>query len=166
MFILTHNVYFHKEITYNQKRNDKALKEETFWIVRKQDSCSKVEKRDSNPISTSYDLLWAEVRREDRSKLTIQNTLRRILENYFKILGGVDLNKLCEKFDGQEKLICKSLVSWINDGSHFAHDDLYVAPMMLKWIHISRFSRRYSKSDHHAHYRMMMGIQQEEAAHA
>ncbi|WP_411817200.1 AAA family ATPase [Hyphococcus sp. DH-69] len=31
-----------------------------------------------------------------------------------------------EKFDGQEKLICGSLFSWINDGSHFAIDDFYI----------------------------------------
>ncbi|MBE7527231.1 MAG: AAA family ATPase [Burkholderiales bacterium] len=167
VFVLTHNVYFHKEITYNQKRNDKALTEETFWIVRKQDSISKVEKRDANPISTSYDLLWSEVRREDRSKLTIQNTLRRILENYFKILGGVDLNSLYEKFEGQEKLICKSLVSWVNDGSHFAHDDLYVAPDDTQIdTYLKVFEEVFKKSDHHAHYRMMMGIQQEKVVSA
>jgi wobble nucleotide-excising tRNase len=164
IFVLTHNVYFHKEITYNTNRkNNPILKEETFWIVRKQDSYSKVEKHDSNPISTSYDLLWAEVRKKDRSKLTIQNTLRRILENYFKILGGVDLNKLCEKFGGQEKLICKSLVSWVNDGSHFAHDDLYIAPddaQVDKYLKV--FEEIFKKSDHHAHYRMMMRIQPEE----
>lgn len=164
IFVLTHNVYFHKEITYNQKRNDKALKEETFWIVRKQELFSKIERHDTNPISTSYDLLWAEVRRDDRSKLTIQNTLRRILENYFKILGGVDLNRLCEKFDGQEKLICRSLVSWVNDGSHFAHDDLYIAPDDAQvGAYLKVFEEVFKKSDHHAHYRMMMRIQQEEA---
>lgn len=168
VFVLTHNVYFHKEITYNANRSkDKKLKDETFWIVRKQDSSSRIERRDSNPINTSYDLLWDEVRREDRSKLTIQNTLRRILENYFKILGGVDLNKLCEKFDGQEKLICKALVSWINDGSHFAHDDLYVAPDDSQVeTYLKVFEEIFKKTDHHAHYRMMMGIQKQEEAPA
>ncbi len=127
IFVLTHNVYFHKEITFNPKRSNAAMNEETFWVVRKLDSISKVEKHISNPIKTSYDLLWEEVRRTDRSNLSIQNTLRRILENYFKILGGVDSDEICEMFDGKDKLICKSLFSWINDGSHFAHDDLYVS---------------------------------------
>lgn len=167
IFVLTHNVYFHKEITYNPSRKNNALKEETFWIVRKQDSASKVERQDANPISTSYDLLWAEVRRNDHSKLTIQNTLRRILENYFKILGGVDLNRLCEKFDGQEKLLCKSLVSWVNDGSHSVHDDLYVAPNDTQVdAYLKVFEDIFKKSDHHAHYRMMMGIQQEKVVSA
>jgi wobble nucleotide-excising tRNase len=62
VFVLTHNVYFHKEVTFNHNRKKKALSEETFWIVRKPGSISKIEKHDSNPIKTSYELLWAEVR--------------------------------------------------------------------------------------------------------
>jgi len=158
IFVLTHNVYFHKEISYNQKRKEKALKEETFWVVRKLDSCSRIHKHDSNPIKTSYDLLWEEVRRKDRSRLTIQNTLRRILENYFKILGGVDLHKLSEKFEGKEKAVCSSLISWINDGSHFAHDDLYVSLDDAQVENCLKvFEEIFKKSDHHAHYKMMMG---------
>jgi wobble nucleotide-excising tRNase len=126
IFVLTHNVYFHKEITYSSKRKDVAMNEETFWIVRKPGLESMVEKHTTNPIKTSYELLWAEVRKSDRSNLAIQNTLRRILENYFKILGGVDFDQLCAMFEGREKVICKSLCSWVHDGSHYAHDDLYV----------------------------------------
>jgi wobble nucleotide-excising tRNase len=164
LFILTHNVYFHKEITYNSKRTSKAMREETFWIVRKANTSSLIEKCDTNPITTSYDLLWAEIRRSDKSKLTVQNTLRRILENYFKILGGIDLHQLCENFDGKEKIICKALISWINDGSHFVNDDLYVA---LDDTQIDAclkvFEDIFKKSGHHAHYRMMMGITPEES---
>lgn len=36
IFVLTHNVYFHREVSFSsRRRNDKAMKEETFWIVRK-----------------------------------------------------------------------------------------------------------------------------------
>ncbi|MBK7706840.1 MAG: AAA family ATPase [Acidobacteria bacterium] len=88
IFLLTHNIYFHKEVTYNSKRVNDALKEETFWLVRKPELDSILEKCTGNPIKTSYELLWSEIRRkEKRSNITIQNTIRRILENYFKILG-------------------------------------------------------------------------------
>lgn len=160
IFVLTHNVYFHKEVTFNPRRSGStAMKsEETFWVVRKLNLLSKLEHHESNPIKTSYELLWSEVRRPDRSTLTIQNTLRRILENYFKILGGVDLNDLNAKFDGEEKLICKSLISWVNDGSHFSHDDLYVSisdSMIEPYLNV--FREIFRKSDHMAHYKMMMG---------
>jgi len=156
IFIMTHNVYFHKEISYSQKR--KKSKEETFWVVRKTDNYSIIDRHDSNPIKTSYDLLWEEVRRKDRSNLTIQNTLRRILENYFKILGGFDLHKLSEQFKGIEKVVYVSLISWINDGSHFAHDDLYVSLTDVQVeIYLKVFEKIFEQSGHYAHYRMMMG---------
>lgn len=162
IFILTHNVYFHKEITFHHKRNAKgsALSEETFWIVRKPDQHSKVERYDINPIKTSYELLWAELRKPDPQNLTIQNTLRRILENYFKILGGIDLQDLWEHFDGDEAIHCRSLISWVNDGSHFAHDDLYVVidePMVASYLKV--FFKIFKQTKHMPHYQMMMGEQ-------
>jgi wobble nucleotide-excising tRNase len=159
IFVLTHNVYFHKEVTYNPKRkNDKKLNEESFWIVRKPGLVSKVEEYPMNPIKTSYQLLWEEVKKPERSNLAIQNTLRRILENYFKILGGIDFNELCELFDGQEKIVCRSLCSWVHDGSHHAHDDLYVSiDDSTVDTYLKVFRAIFSKSKHAAHYEMMMG---------
>jgi len=159
VFLLTHNVYFYKEITFNPKRSsDVAMNEETFWIVRKPANVSKIEKHSSNPIKTSYELLWSEVRKPDRSNLTIQNTLRRILENYFKILGGVDPDKICDMFEGKKKMICKSLFSWVNDGSHFAHDDLYVSiDSSVVESYLKVFQDIFIKTDHLSHYKMMMG---------
>jgi wobble nucleotide-excising tRNase len=158
IFVLTHNVYFHKEVTYNSRRKGVAMSEETFWIVRKPGLVSKIDKHQTNPIKTSYELLWAEVRKIDRSNLGIQNMLRRILENYFKILGGIEFDQLCAMFDGKEKLICKSLCSWVHDGSHYAHDDLYVSideSTVDNYLQV--FRGIFEKSGHAAHYKMMMG---------
>ena len=158
IFILTHNVYFHKEVTYNLKRKDVALNEETFWIVRKPGLVSKIDKHPTNPIKTSYELLWEEVRKRDRSNLGIQNALRRILENYFKILGGIEFDQLYAMFDGKEKLICKSLCAWVHDGSHYAHDDLYVfIDDSTVDNYLKVFRAIFEKAGHGAHYRMMMG---------
>lgn len=158
IFVLTHNVYFHKEVTYNSKRKDMAMKDETFWIDRKSGLESKIDKHPTNPIKTSYELLWAEVRKSERSNLSIQNTLRRILENYFKILGGIDFDQLSAMFEGREKIVCKSLCSWVHDGSHYAHDDLYITvdeSMVDSYLKV--FKAIFVKSGHDAHYRMMMG---------
>lgn len=158
IFVLTHNVYFHKEVTYNQKRKDVAMSEESFWIVRKPGLVTRIDRKKTNPIKTSYELLWAEVRRPERSNLAIQNTLRRILENYFKILGGIDFDYLCALFDGKEKIICKSLCFWVNDGSHYAQDDLYVSiDDSMVDIYLMVFRAIFDKSGHISHYKMMMG---------
>jgi wobble nucleotide-excising tRNase len=156
VFLLTHNVYFHKEVTFNPKGRN--VKKETFWVVQKSGLESKVVKHNSNPIKTSYEFLWAEIRKPDYSSLTIQNTLRRILENYFKILGSVDPDEICEKFGGKGKLICKSLFSWVNAGSHYALDDLYVSSddtMVDTYLNV--FREIFEKTGHLAHYKMMMG---------
>lgn len=164
IFILTHNIYFHKEVSFNTKRKSGRLKEETFWLVKKNGKDSYFEPQSENPIKTSYELLWDEVRRESRNKVTIQNTLRRILENYFKILGNIALDDLYLKFNGDDKITCKALCSWVHDGSHsvFFDEDCY-SP--LSDIEISRclkvFKRIFEETKQIAHYNMMMGIHQE-----
>jgi wobble nucleotide-excising tRNase len=105
------------------------------------------------------------VRNKDRSSLTIQNTLRRILEHYYRILGGVDPDDTCNKFEGKERLICKSLFSWVNDGSHSAHDDLFVSTddsAVESFLRV--FREIFNRTGHISHYRMMMGDAWEEEA--
>ncbi|WEL58292.1 AAA family ATPase [Pseudomonas kermanshahensis] len=159
IFVLTHNVHFHKEITFDPQRSaDNAMAHESFWVVRKPDHFSTIERHDQNPIKTSYQLLWSELRKNPLPTLTLQNTLRRILENYFKILGGVDTSVLLNKFEGLEKVQCQSLISWVNDGSHFTQDDLYLAigeRTAASYMRI--FYKIFKASNHMAHYKMMMG---------
>jgi len=159
VFVLTHNVYFHKVVSF--KGNRCKGKDETFWTVRKPAQNSQITHHASNPIKTSYELLWLEVRKPDRTNLSIQNTLRRIIENYFKILGGVNPDSICEKFDGKERLTCKSLFSWVNDGSHFAQDDLYVSiDEGAVDNYLAVFKAVFEKTGHISHYNMMMGTEE------
>ena len=159
VFVLTHNVYFHKEVSFHPKRDaDNCLKDETFWSVRKSNHESKIRPHKTNPIKTSYDLLWREIRNPDRDNLVIQNAMRRILDNYYKILGNVNPDAICSNFVGKEKLICRSLFSWVNDGSHFAHDSLYISiddSMVENYLRI--FKLIFDVTGHIAHYDMMMG---------
>ena len=158
VFVLTHNVYFHKEITFNPKRSNGAMNEETFWVIRKPGLISKLDRHLSNPIKTSYELMWSEVKKTNHSNLTIQNTLRRIIENYFKFFGGIDPKDLCNNFSGKEKFICNSLISWINDGSHYAQDDLYVSiEDTAIESYLTVFKSIFEKTGQIAHYKMMMG---------
>lgn len=116
IFVLTHNIYFHKEVTFDRQRGSGCRAHETFRIVRKRGNISSVERYDHKPVRTSYELLWEDVRNPERRTLTIQNTLRRILENYLVVLGGWDQKDIVARFEGQEAMICASLFSWINDG--------------------------------------------------
>ena len=158
VFVMTHNVYFHKEVSFNSKRSgDGLLKDETFWTVRKSNHESKIRSHKTNPITTSYELLWSEVRNPDKGNLAIQNALRRILEYYYKILGNFDPDAICNYFDGSEKLLCRSLFSWVNDGSHSSHDSLYISiddSMVERNLNVLKLI--FEKTGHIAHYNMMM----------
>jgi wobble nucleotide-excising tRNase len=158
VFVFTHNVYFHKEVAFIPRRKKSKAAEATFGIIRKAGLSSKIQMYEFNPIKTSYELLWMEVRRRGQSNQGIRNALRRILENYFKILGGIDLDGLCTMFDGKEKIICNSLCSWVHDGSHYAMDDLYVAiDDSTIDVYLNVFRAIFYKSHHDEHYKMMMG---------
>ncbi|WP_088343567.1 MULTISPECIES: AAA family ATPase [Rhodomicrobium] len=160
IFILTHNVYFHKEVSYDRKRKgSKCLSHETFWIVRKVSDVSTLIAYEHNPIKTAYELLWAEVRNQNGVSPTIQNTLRRIIENYFKILGNIDKDDIISKFDGADQQICASLFSWVNDGSHAVYDDIYVScNEQVVASYLSVFRQIFLKTNHAGHYDMMMGL--------
>ena len=160
VFVLTHNAYFHKEVSFNNRRSGdgRKLSDETFWTVRKSGLTSKIEAHCRNPIKNTYESLWMEVRRADQYGPSLQNTLRRILEHYFKILGNVDPDTICSKFDGQENLICRSLFSWVNEGSHSAHDDPHFSPdEALVKTYLDVFKNVFDRTGNMAHYNMMMG---------
>lgn len=159
VFVLTHNIYFHKEVTFRGNREN-LKQHEKFWLVKKINEVSSIESYTENPIRTTYKMLWRELDNlQGVNKATIFNTLRRILEYYFNIIGGLDYEKCIHSFDGEEKLVCRALVSWINDGSHFINDDMmmYVEPESIeKYLNV--FKLIFDNMGHLNHYNMMMKI--------
>lgn len=162
LFVLTHNVFFHKEASFINGRTERK-NDTNFWIIRKDNGVSKVKAYGmDNPISTTYELLWKDIRDDNFSSITtLQNTMRRIIENYFGMLGGESkYPKIRESFPTvEEQMIYDSLISWINDGSHTIPDDLFIdsyseSPSKYKEV----FKRVFYNTDNKAHYDMMMGI--------
>ncbi|MHC8442082.1 MAG: AAA family ATPase [Candidatus Eutrophobiaceae bacterium] len=150
IFVLTHNIYFHKELTFKHRKNY------TYWIVRKLDGKSKIKKYDSNPISSSYELLWREFKSGENSA-TLPNCMRRILEHYFMFTGSLGkLDKLLEELDETEKIIGRSLLSWINAGSHGVLDNLFVSVSESEIdTYRSIFQKIFEVNGHGEHYQMM-----------
>ncbi|MDP2515604.1 AAA family ATPase [Photobacterium damselae subsp. piscicida] len=115
LLLFTHNVYFHKEASFQGGRSNGCNKT-NYWILRKKNNITNIQAYgQNNPIESSYELLWKEISEPEKLSLTtIQNTMRRILENYFKILGRYSDNDIIEKFtNNEEKQMCKSLLYWI-----------------------------------------------------
>mgnify|MGYP000843898122 CR=1 FL=1 len=162
IIILTHNIYFHKEASFIDGRT-KANNNTYYWIVRKNNNKSHVQCYETeNPIRGSYELLWDELKNKDSlSIITIQNTMRRIYETYFKILGKYKDDDILAKItDVQEKEICRSLLCWINDGSHCVPDDLHIIQHDdILERYCSVFRKIFDVMGHIEHYNMMMGIE-------
>ena len=159
LILLTHNVYFHKEVSFIDGRTNKDNKT-NFWILRKNDKVTSLQSfAMENPIQSSYELLWQELKSDGvKSSLTIQNIMRRIIENYFKLLGKYGDDDLILKFETKEEQeICRSLISWINDGSHSINDDLFVE-LQDRTVEAYKkvFKDIFVLTDHVGHYNMMM----------
>ena len=98
LFVMTHNAYFHKVITYNQVNRYKSV---NFYLVDKLDNISSVtlcedysttsagDKVNVNPVKNSYAALWAEYR-DLKTALPLLNVMHRILDYYFLDMCGYD----------------------------------------------------------------------------
>ena len=161
LFILTHNVFFHKEASFVDGRT-KEVNDVNYWIISKDNNISTIRAfNKTNPIKSSYELLWQELKTNNSASLvTTQNIMRRILENYFRILGTAhDLDdRIINTFESpEEKMICHSLLCWINDGSHSIPDDLHIdsyTDSIERYRNI--FKEIFYRMNHAAHYEMMM----------
>ncbi|WRD06712.1 AAA family ATPase [Helicobacter pylori] len=165
VIILTHNTYFYKEITskYDLKRYQGKY---SFWIIKKDNNVSKIKDYKENSIKNSYELLWQEVKQakeNNASWVSLQNVMRRIIEYYFRILGGFEHNhNLSECFENiEEKQVCNSFISWFNDGSHGISDDLFVQSQDISIeTYLKVFEKIFEITGHEAHYKMMMRMNQ------
>lgn len=176
MFVLTHNAYFHRNITNNlsykpyvfEVKNADNTKAKIinigFWVTKKADKVSKICKYgEKSPITSEYELLWQEVRNATTSPIeepvnaSFQNTIRRILEHYFTFLGGKDLTSLQEKFTGANNILFNSMTSWANMGSHGVIDEVYIAPVHCELgTFLETFRKIFETLEQEQHYEMMM----------
>lgn len=168
VLVLTHNLYFYKEVSFTMGLPKGASKCIAYWVVKKVYGKSQIKSYDKNPIQSTYGVLWTEIREaaknsSDKCDVSLQNSMRRILEHYYKYYGGINLNKIPEKIDKNEKIIARSLISWINDGSHSCFDDFFYCPASEYTVeqYLRVFKHIFERMGHIAHYNMMMQIEEE-----
>ncbi|WP_270353114.1 AAA family ATPase [Microbacterium testaceum] len=161
VLVFTHNVYFHKEIAH--LRQGQSGGGRTFFLIRKRPSSpSTVEASRKNPVETEYGRLWAEVRRavdgEAMNIIGLENILRRILESYFRVMGGgIWDDEITPLLNAEERHIFQALFRWVNDGSHSVIEDAYYSPSPISQdLYLQVFERVFVATGHEAHYRMML----------
>ena len=158
VFVLTHNVYFYKQITERQQYADTH-----YWQLSKQNSVSKAKAYgEDNPIRSEYELLWREVRKvkDGETVVGLPNLMRRIIESYFVVMGGYNKRTLVSEHfsDNPDELaIVNSLAKGSDEGSHGAMDEVFAGDRKTindKYLHV--FEMLFKKLGHEAHYNMMM----------
>lgn len=187
IFVLTHNVYFHKEITHHQVNRYRSV---SFYLIRKTDNVSGIihcvrkskavptEFENYNPIQNSYAALWDEYK-ELKTVNTLTNVIRRILEYYFIQLCGYDGNDLLKIVleDNKEKFIdreegkkpnydryhlASALLSYINDSPALISDGLnFVEDGTDVEQYRAVFKLIFEAMQQEQHYKMMMNIEDE-----
>ena len=145
IFILTHNTYFHREVSYSHVKRYQFV---SFYLIQKRDGKSSIrlcecpnpnrpsEQMNINPIKNSYAALWEEYK-EVSSHIPLMNIIRRILEYYFLQLCGYEGESLRKRIleDHKEDFICdddytkfdmaSSMLSYISSTAHGINDDMY-----------------------------------------
>ena len=137
-FILTHNAYFHREITYNQVRNFQYV---NFYLISKVDNISTIkcctrqnpdvltEEINYNPVQNSYAALWEEYK-VVTAPIPLLNVIRRILEYYFLQLCGYDGTTLRKRIlvDNKDKFVT------IDKGGNEDYTQYQMVNAMLSYI--------------------------------
>lgn len=125
VFILTHNIYFHKEVSL---KNRPICHEKTFYYITKEKGISRIECHgDTNKIMNDYSLLWSSLVKlkncnDPTFNIATSNIMRRILESYvnFTKVGTDNSWEALANISVEDPkyIICSALISEINDGSH------------------------------------------------
>lgn len=182
IFILTHNVYFHREITYRQVSRYKSV---SFYMIHKTGNVSTVqlcdrecdgrptEKENYNPVQNSYAALWDEFKTL-KSTIPLLNVIRRILEYYFLQLcgyDGTDIRKIVLE-DNREKFIipveggqpanekyqlASAMLTYINNPQGISDGLNYVEDCVDPEHYKTVFKLIFDSLDQSQHYNMMMG---------
>ena len=183
IFILTHNAYFHREVTYAYATKWDFV---SFYLIRKVNNRSVIKLCDAtdpncptsrmniNPVKNSYAALWDEYK-ELHSTVPLMNVIRRILEYYFLQLCGYEGNDLrkCILEDNKEYFthdelgiedyskfdLASSMLSYIAATSIGVNDGInYVDEIIDPELCRETFQMIFHHMNQDQHYNMMMGI--------
>lgn len=184
LFVLTHNVYFHREVTYQQVGYFNCT---SFYMIRKNDNISTIklckrqskeiptEEENYNPVQNSYAALWDELR-DIQSTIPALNVMRRILEYYFLQLCGYEgsdlreivlekpenRNKFIKQVEGEKPdmtdyQLASSLLAYINNPNGISDGLNYVEDCEDVDAYKRVFQMIFEALGQSQHYKMMTG---------
>lgn len=160
VILLTHNAYFFKEASFAPRGMKEGVR--SYFILRKRaDGKSIYDHFDCNPVQSNYALLWAEIRaakeKGGECAVSVPNAMRRVIENYFKVAGNISEEDIIANIPEDQAWNCRSLLSWVNDGSHSIVSEIDFSSLAADIeTHLRAFRTIFDAAGHSAHYNMMM----------
>lgn len=182
IFILTHNAYFHREVTQGYVDKYEYV---SFYLIRKFDCKSTIrlcdmvnpneptERMNYNPVKNSYAALWEEFK-ELKTAIPLVNVIRRILEYYFLQICGYDGATLKDRilvkvkadgkfqnedgsFNEQRYQMAATLLSYIGTSSIGSNDGLQFVEDYLNADECRKaFKLIFESMEQKQHYDMMI----------
>ena len=152
IFILTHNAYFHREVTYNMVEYYDCV---TFYMVRKTDNHSSItpciekakelseDDRNVNPVQNAYTALWTEYQ-ELTSSIPLLNVIREFIK---KRADGT--------IDDTDYHLASSMLSYIDNECSFIDGFNLVQEAVDPEQYRKVMKKIFEKLDQSQHYRMM-----------
>lgn len=160
LIVTTHNVYFLQKLENGRNNIAKFDKKEFgyLYLIKKKNITS-VQNMDDCPVKSSYAVLWDIIKHaENYDYPVVFNSMRRILDEYFEFIGGMNYSSLIKQAtDPKEKIILSSLTNSINSGSHLISDDFnYVTSEENLDVLKSAFHHIFIYLKQEEHYKMMI----------
>lgn len=183
IFVLTHNAFFHKEVSYDRLKYYHCV---NFYLIKKSNNVSTIDlctKKDPfskepayehnyTPVHNSYAALWKEYN-EVTSSSALMRIVRQILEYYFIQISGYEGQTLTERIlkredvfirknpDGSENkdllLSVTAMLHYIGSDSQGFNDGLnYVEGSEDTETIRETFKRIFEAMEQEQHYQMMI----------
>lgn len=173
IFILTHNPYFFKEVTFDYIKEYECVK--VYSLIKHDDDTTSLEKKERDirgsgrkenfsPVRNTYDDMWHELK-ETKDPIIMLHDMRRILQYYFvQISGRSDLRDALISDDkkdyfadeGEIELV-KDMVPLFDQDSRGINDELYFDAGSLDTQRLMDVFRGvFDAMNQRPHYDMMM----------
>ena len=171
LFILTHNYYFYKEVSFSRRPINTSVK---HHVLEKVNNVTNVTSSENCTIKNDYTMMWDNLKKckasasSDKSQnVMIANTMRRVIDTYMEFTGckrgeatTATWTALNSYTDGSpEQIVASAFISFVNDESHAVtvFDDMYYTnlinqePLVIFTVFKSLFENIGKE-----HYEMMM----------
>ncbi|MBR2451277.1 MAG: AAA family ATPase [Paludibacteraceae bacterium] len=171
LFILTHNYYFYKEVSFSRRPINTSVK---HHVLEKINNVTNVTSSENCTIKNDYTMMWDNLKKckasaslDKSQNVMIANTMRRVIDTYMEFTGckrgeatTATWTALNSYTDGSpEQIVASAFISFVNDESHAVtvFDDMYYTslinqePLVIFTVFKSLFENIGKE-----HYEMMM----------